>query len=75
MRILVAEDEPAIADFIERGLGAEGYAVSVVHDGTQALARALAEDFALVILDRMLPGIDGLDVLTRLRARSRRCRS
>jgi len=67
MRILVAEDEPAIADFIKRGLDAEGYAVSVVHDGRHALALALGEDFALVILDRMLPSVDGLDVLARLR--------
>jgi DNA-binding response OmpR family regulator len=67
MRILVAEDEPAIADFIERGLDAEGYAVSVAHDGTQALSLALGEEFALVILDRMLPGTDGLEVLARLR--------
>ena len=67
MRILVAEDEPAIADFIERGLRAEGYAVSVALDGDEALRQALSEDFALVILDRMLPGCDGLDVLARLR--------
>src|SRR5579862_1576147 len=67
MRILVAEDEPAIADFVERGLSAEGYAVTVAHDGDAALRAALAEDFALVILDRMMPGCDGLDVLARLR--------
>jgi DNA-binding response OmpR family regulator len=67
MQILVAEDEPAIADFIERGLGAEGYDVRVACDGTQALSLALAEDFALIILDGMLPGMDGLDVLAALR--------
>jgi DNA-binding response OmpR family regulator len=67
MRILVAEDEPAIADFIERGLSAEGYAVTVVTDGGEALAMCLADDFALMILDRMLPGCDGLDVLRELR--------
>ncbi len=67
MRILVAEDEPAIADFIERGLRAEGYAVSVALDGNEALRQALSGDFALVILDRMLPGCDGLEVLARLR--------
>jgi len=67
MRILVAEDEPAIADFIERGLNAEGYAVTVAHDGAGALALALAEDFALVILDRMLPECDGIELLERLR--------
>jgi DNA-binding response OmpR family regulator len=67
MRILVAEDEPAIADFIERGLSAEGHAVTVTYDGEEALRLCLSEDFALVILDRMLPGCDGLDVLARLR--------
>ena len=67
MRILVAEDEPAIADFIERGLTAEGYAVTVATGGAEALRRALAEDYALMILDRMLPECDGLDVLTKLR--------
>jgi DNA-binding response OmpR family regulator len=67
MRILVAEDEPAIADFIERGLSADGYAVTVAHDGDDALKLALSDDFALVILDRMLPGCDGLDVLAKLR--------
>src|ERR1700677_1371043 len=67
MRILVAEDEPAIADFIERGFGAEGYDVRVAHDGTQALALALGEEFAPVILHRMVPGRDGLGVLAALR--------
>src|ERR1700676_232928 len=67
MHILVAEDEPAIADFIERGLSAEGYAVTVTRDGDEAVRLCLAHDFALMILDRMLPGCDGLDVLARLR--------
>ncbi len=67
MRILVAEDEVAIADFIDHGLSAEGYAVTVVSSGEDALALALAEDFGLVVLDRMLPGLDGIDVLRALR--------
>ena len=67
MRILVAEDEPAIADFIEHGLRAEGYAVAVASDGGQALKQALAEDFALIVLDRMLPGLDGIALLRELR--------
>ena len=67
MRILVAEDELAIADFIERGLNAEGYAVTVAHDGESALSLALSQDFALMILDRMLPGRDGLEILGQLR--------
>jgi DNA-binding response OmpR family regulator len=68
MRILVAEDEPAIADFIEHGLRAEGYNVVVASDGDEAISIALAEDLALVVLDRMLPGRDGIDVLRALRA-------
>lgn len=67
MRILVAEDEPAIADFIEHGLNAEGYAVSVAANGEDALSMALSQDFALLILDRMLPGRDGIAVLEALR--------
>jgi DNA-binding response OmpR family regulator len=68
MRILVAEDEPAIADFIEHGLTAEGHAVTVAYNGEDALSLALSEDFALIVLDRMLPGRDGIEVLRALRA-------
>ncbi len=68
MRILVAEDEAAIADFIDHGLSAEGYAVTVASTGDDALALALSEDFGLVVLDRMLPGRDGIEVLEALRA-------
>jgi DNA-binding response OmpR family regulator len=67
VRILVAEDESAIADFIDHGLSAEGYAVTVASDGGEALALALSQDFALVVLDRMLPGRDGIEVLEALR--------
>ena len=67
MRILVAEDEPAIADFIEHGLSAEGYAVTVAATGERALELACSGDFALMILDRMLPGRDGIEVLEALR--------
>jgi DNA-binding response OmpR family regulator len=67
MRILVAEDEPAIADFIEHGLRAEGYAVAVAASGEEAIELAISEDFALMILDRMLPGRDGIEVLEALR--------
>jgi DNA-binding response OmpR family regulator len=67
MRILVAEDEPAIADFIENGLSGEGYAVTVASTGEDALRVALSEDFALLILDWMLPGRDGLEVLATLK--------
>jgi DNA-binding response OmpR family regulator len=68
MRILVAEDEPAIADFIEHGLSNEGYDVTAAADGEEALSLALSQDFALIVLDRMLPGRDGIEVLHALRA-------
>lgn len=67
MRILVIEDERAIADFIQRGLVAEGYSVSCAYDGDEGERLASTGDFHLVILDRMLPGRDGLSLLKELR--------
>jgi DNA-binding response OmpR family regulator len=67
MRILVVEDERAIAEFIEQGLEAEGYTVTTAADGDEGLARALSGDFALVLLDVLLPKRSGLDVLKRIR--------
>src|SRR5512134_1589735 len=68
MRILVVEDERPIAEFIEQGLEAEGYAVATAADGDEGLVRALSGDFALVLLDLLLPKRSGLDVLERIRA-------
>lgn len=68
MRILVVEDERAIADFITRGLEAEGYAVTWVADGVEGEALARTGRFDLILLDIMLPGKDGLAVLSTLRA-------
>jgi DNA-binding response OmpR family regulator len=67
MKLLVVEDEAAIADFLERGLAAEGYEVSVAGDGVEGERLALADGFDLVVLDRMLPGRDGLEVLGAIR--------
>ena len=67
MEILVVEDEVGIADFLERGLRAEGYAVTVAGDGEAGARLALDPDVDLVVLDRMLPGIDGIEVLERVR--------
>jgi DNA-binding response OmpR family regulator len=67
VRILVIEDEPGIADFLERGLEAEGYAVTSVRDGEAGEAIARTEDVALVVLDVMLPGRDGFEVLEAIR--------
>ena len=69
MRILVIEDERTLAGFIEQSLRTEGYAVTVAHDGESGEAAALSGDYALVLLDLMLPGKSGLDVLDAVRAR------
>ncbi len=68
MRILVVEDEPAIADFVQRGLQAEGHQVEIAVDGPAGQERAMAAEVDLVVLDRMLPGRDGLQVLKAVRA-------
>lgn len=68
VRILVVEDEPAIADFVQRGLRAEGHQVEVAHDGPTGEERALSGEMDLVVLDRMLPGRDGLQILQTVRA-------
>lgn len=68
MRILLVEDEPKMARLIARVLEDERYAVDVVHDGTEGLEAALSGAHDAVILDRMLPGTDGLDILRELRA-------
>jgi two-component system, OmpR family, response regulator len=66
--ILVVEDEPGIVDFIERGLRRAGFDVKSCADGTTGLAQALEPGVDLVILDRMLPGISGDEVLSQLNA-------
>jgi two-component system copper resistance phosphate regulon response regulator CusR len=70
-RVLIAEDEPRLSSFLEKGLRANGYATTVVADGRSALTLAEVEDFDLLILDLGLPGKDGLDVLRELRAAGR----
>ena len=69
MRILVVEDEKRIADFLGRGLQGAGYAVDVAQDGATALQFIHDTDYDLVILDLMLPDMDGLKVLERIRNR------
>lgn len=68
MRILVVEDEPKVASFIRRALEEESYAVDVMDNGTDGLDMAKTESYDLVILDLMLPGLPGLEVLKRMRA-------
>jgi two-component system copper resistance phosphate regulon response regulator CusR len=62
----VIEDEPRIASFVTRALTAQGFAVERVPDGETGLARAREAPFAMVVLDLLLPGIDGTEVLERL---------
>ena len=66
MRILVIEDEPRILGFLKVGLEAEGFAVDGAEDGVAGLARALEGSYELVILDLLLPRLDGLRVLDEL---------
>jgi two-component system, OmpR family, response regulator QseB len=67
MRALVIEDEARIASFIEYGLTAEGFSVEIADNGLDGLARATSAEFDVVILDLMLPRMDGEEVLRRLR--------
>src|SRR5437868_11791601 len=69
MRILVVEDEKRIADFLSRGLEGAGYAVDTACSGTVALEFVHSTDYDLVILDLMLPDMDGLTVLEKIRNR------
>jgi two-component system, OmpR family, response regulator MprA len=68
--ILIVEDEVEIANYLRRGLAYEGFAVEVVGDGVAALAAARARRPDLVVLDLMLPGLDGMEVARRLRGES-----
>src|SRR3989338_4223908 len=68
MRILVIEDEKKITDFIKRGLKEEGYAVDVAYDGQEGEFLAKTNEYDLILLDLMLPKVDGLSVCKNLRA-------
>ena len=68
MNVLVIEDDVRVADFLERGLKAEGYAITLARNGTKGLELARAGDYALIILDWMLPGLNGIEITQALRA-------
>ena len=70
MRILLVEDEKKVADIVARGLKAERYAVDVVHDGLEAWQMANAYDYDLAILDLMLPGMSGTELLEKIRRKN-----
>ncbi|MEU4842974.1 response regulator transcription factor [Nocardia testacea] len=68
MRLLIVEDEKRLALTLAKGLSAEGFAVDVVHDGAEGLHRATTTEYDLIILDIMLPGMNGYRVCATLRA-------
>ncbi|HMZ53331.1 MAG TPA: response regulator transcription factor [Nitrospira sp.] len=67
MRVLVVEDETKVGSFIKRALEEESYAVDLCEDGAQGLDQALTGSYDLIMIDLMLPGLPGMEVLTRLR--------
>ncbi|MEU5024642.1 response regulator transcription factor [Streptomyces milbemycinicus] len=68
MRLLIVEDEKRLATALARGLAAEGFAVDVAHDGVSGLHMAQEQDYDLIVLDIMLPGLNGYRVCAQLRA-------
>ena len=72
MRILLIEDDPQTAEFVARGLRESGHAVDACGDGKEGLLLAMERDYDALVVDRMLPGLDGLAVIRALRAAERR---
>jgi two-component system, OmpR family, response regulator len=68
MRVLLVEDEPRLSETLSRGLKAEGFVVVAVSDGIDGLHEAVSHDFDVVVLDIMLPGHSGYEVLRRMRS-------
>ena len=71
MRVLIVEDDPSMATSLRRGLEAEGYAVDVAADGEDGLWHATEHDFDVIVLDIMLPRLNGYQLVTELRRRER----
>lgn len=69
MRVLVVEDDPQISRFIRRGLEEDHHFVDLVEDGSAAVEQGTAEEYDAILLDLMLPSLDGFEVCRRLRAR------
>lgn len=68
MRLLIIEDDTAVADYVRRGLTESGHVCDVLADGTDGLFQATRESYDVLIVDRMLPGLDGLSLVRALRA-------
>lgn len=69
MKLLVVEDEAKLAQYLRKGLTEEGFSVDVAHDGLEGLHQAIEGEYDAIVLDRMLPGLDGLALLTALRSK------
>jgi two-component system, OmpR family, response regulator len=70
MRILIVEDDSQIAGYLEKGLAEAGFAVDAMADGIEAYQMALTTDYDALVVDVMLPGIDGIELIRRLRAKA-----
>ena len=68
MKLLIVEDEPKTAEYLQKGLTEQGCAVDVAHNGIDGQHLALVHDYDVIVLDAMLPGIDGFTLLRTLRA-------
>ncbi len=71
MKVLVVEDEPKTAAFLKKGLGEQGFLVDTSTDGSEGLDLALSHDYDCLVLDVMLPGLTGLEILKRIRREGR----
>ena len=69
MRVLLVEDEPRLAETVKRGLSDQGFVVDIADNGPDGLWSASEGEFDVIVLDIMLPGLNGYDVLGQLRAR------
>ena len=68
MKILLAEDDKETGSYLQKGLSGEGHTVDLLSDGREALTQAMSQPYDLMILDRMMPGLDGLSLLKSVRA-------
>lgn len=72
MRILLIEDDPSVADYVARGLSEQGHVCDVLAEGTDGLFQATRETYDVLVVDRMVPGLDGLSLVRALRAAGRK---
>src|SRR4051794_6191238 len=70
-RVLIIDDDVGLCELVSEYLAPEGYQVEAIHNGEKGIERALNDAYAMVVLDVMLPGMNGFDVLRRIRAQSR----